>query len=114
MKDKITDKVLKSIGKRIEWKEFGHVELAYIKKILKNIPDCEFKPLMVEEEKRADDERLFRNDPMDDVVKYISKHSKEIVIVKIEKTGYYYYYENTVKFKDGGEISVFTMEMYKG
>lgn len=49
-----------------------------------------------------------------DIVKYISKHSKETVTVKIEKTGYYYYYENTVKFKDGGEISVFTMEMYKG
>ena len=49
-----------------------------------------------------------------DIVKYISKHYKETVTVKIEKTGYYYYYENTVKFKDGGEISVFTMEMYKG
>lgn len=48
-----------------------------------------------------------------DIMKYISKHYKEIVTVKIEKTGYYYYYENTVKFKDGGEISVFTMEMYK-
>ena len=54
MKDKITDKVLKSIGKRIERKEFGHVELAHIKKILKNIPDFEFKPLMVEEEKRRE------------------------------------------------------------
>ena len=74
MKDKITDKVLKSIGKRIERKEFGHVELAHIKKILKNIPDCEFKPLMVEEEKRADEERLFRNDSMDDVVKYITEY----------------------------------------
>lgn len=50
----------------------------------------------------------------DDIVKYISKHSKETATVKIEKTGYYYYYENIVKFKDGGEISVFTMEMYKG
>ena len=49
-----------------------------------------------------------------DIVKYISSHSKEEVTVKIEKTGYYYYYENTVKFKDGGEISVFTMEMYRG
>ena len=46
-----------------------------------------------------------------DIVKYISKHSKETVTVKIEKSGYYY--ENIVKFKDGGEISVFTMEMYK-
>lgn len=57
-----------------------------------------------------------RNDKneYDDVVKYISKHSKETATVKIEKTGYYYYYENTVKFKDGVEISVFTMEMYKG
>ena len=74
MKEKITDKVLKSIGKRIERKEFGRVELAHIKKILKNIPDCEFKPLMVEEEKIADEERLFRNDSMDDVVKYITEY----------------------------------------
>ena len=47
-----------------------------------------------------------------DVVKYISKRSKEIVTVNIEKSGHYY--ENTMKFKDGGEISIFTMEMYKG
>ena len=74
MKEKITDKVLKSIGKRIERKEFGRVELAHVKKILKNIPDCEFRPLNVEDEKRADEERLFRNDSMDDVVKYITEY----------------------------------------
>ena len=74
MKEKITNKVLKSIAKRIERNEFGRVELAHVKKILKNIPDCEFKPLMVEDEKRADEERLFRNDSMDDVVKYITEY----------------------------------------
>ena len=29
---------------------------------------------MVEDEKRADEERLFRNDSMDDVVKYITEY----------------------------------------
>ena len=82
MKEKITDKVLKSIGKRIERNEFGHVELAHIKKILKNIPDCEFKPLMVEEEQRADEERLFQNDSMDDVVKYINEYKDKGYVLR--------------------------------
>ena len=82
MKEKITDKVLKSIGKRIERKEFGRVELAHAKKILKNIPDCEFKPLMVEDEKRADEERLFRNDSMDDVVKYITEYKDKGYVLR--------------------------------
>lgn len=82
MKEKITDKVLKSIGKRIERKEFGRVELAHVKKILKNIPDCEFKPLMVEDEKRADEERLFLNDSMDDVVKYITEYKDKGYVLR--------------------------------
>ena len=82
MKEKITDKVLKSIGKRIERNEFGRVELAHVKKIVKNIPDCEFKPLMVEDEKRADEERLFRNDSMDDVVKYITEYKNKGYVLR--------------------------------
>ena len=82
MKEKITDKVLKSINKRIERKEFGRVELAHVKKILKNIPDCEFKPLMVEDEERADEERLFRNDSMDDVVKYITEYKDKGYVLR--------------------------------
>ena len=82
MKEKITDKVLKSIGKRIERKEFGRVELAHAKKILKNIPDCEFRPLMVEEEKRADEERLFLNDSMEDVVKYITEYKEKGYVLR--------------------------------
>ena len=82
MKEKITDKVLKSIGKRIERKEFGRVELAHVKKILKNIPDCEFRPLMVEDEKRADEERLFLNDSMDDVVKYITEYKDKGYVLR--------------------------------
>ena len=82
MKEKITDKVLKSIGKRIERNEFGRVELAHVKKILKNIPDCEFRPLMVEDEKRADEERLFRNDSMDDVVKYITEYKDKGYVLR--------------------------------
>ena len=82
MKEKITDKVLKSIGKRIERKEFGRVELAHVKKILKNIPDCEFRPLNVEEEQRADEERLFLNDSMDDVVKYITEYKDKGYVLR--------------------------------
>ena len=82
MKEKITDKVLKSIGKRIERNEFGRVELAHVKKILKNIPDCESKPLMADEQKRADEERLFRNDSMDDVVKYITEYKDKGYVLR--------------------------------
>ena len=82
MKEKITDKVRKSIGKRIERNEFGRVELSHVKKILKNIPDCEFKPLMVEDEERADEERLFQNDSMDDVVKYITEYKNNGYVLR--------------------------------
>ena len=82
MKEKITGKVLKSIGKRTERKEFGRVELAHVKKILKNIPDCEFKPLMVEDEKRVEEERLFQNDSMDDIVKYITEYKDKWYVLR--------------------------------
>ena len=47
-----------------------------------------------------------------DLVKYIDKHSKEMVTVEIADSGYGDY-ENTVRFKDGGEINVCSVEMYK-
>ena len=47
-----------------------------------------------------------------DLVKYIDKHSKEMVTVEIADSGYGDY-ENAVTFKDGGEINVFSVEMYK-
>ena len=74
MKEKITDKVLKSIGKRIERNEFGYVKIAHVKKILKGIPECEFSPLVDEECIKADEDILFRNDSMDDVLEYITEY----------------------------------------
>ena len=47
-----------------------------------------------------------------DLVKYIDKHSKEMVTVEIADSGYGDY-ENAVTFKDGGEINVCSVEMYK-
>ena len=45
-------------------------------------------------------------------MKYIDKHSKEIVTVKIKDSGHEYY-DNVVNFKDGGEICVCTNCTYK-
>lgn len=82
MKDKITNKVLKSIGKRIERNEFGYVKLAHVKKILKGIPECEFSPLVDEECIKADEDILFRNYSMDDVLEYITEYKDKGYVLR--------------------------------
>lgn len=51
------------------------------------------------------------NNYAEDLVKYIFKHRKEKVTIQIEDSGYGDY-EHTIRFKDGGVITVSAMDAY--